>query len=139
MAHLVAACVVHQILPDPGMVGTTAIDKRPVQGPVKVGPYGLYADVQADRKFHGGLDKAVYLYGEDDAAHWSRELGRDLAPGWFGENFRVQGLDPSAARVGEVWRVGAGPDAVEIQITGPRTPCQTFARWVGGDDTRGWV
>lgn len=21
----------------------------------------------------------------------------------------------------------------------PRTPCQTFARWVGGDDERGWV
>ena len=21
----------------------------------------------------------------------------------------------------------------------PRTPCQTFARWVGGDAARGWV
>lgn len=139
MAHLVAACVVHQILPDPGTVGTTAIDKRPVEGGVKVGPYGLYADVQADRKFHGGHEKAVYLYGEDDAAHWSAELGRELPPGWFGENLRVAGLDPTTARVGERWRVGSGPDAVEIELTGPRTPCQTFARWVGGDDTRGWV
>jgi MOSC domain-containing protein YiiM len=21
----------------------------------------------------------------------------------------------------------------------PRTPCQTFARWVGGDNERGWI
>ena len=32
-----------------------------------------------------------------------------------------------------------GADAVEVELTMPRTPCQTFARWVGGEDARGWV
>lgn len=136
MSSILAVCVVHSLLPDPGPVGVTAIDKRAVAGPVRVGPYGLRADVQADRKHHGGLDQAVYVYGQDDADFWARELGRDLPPGWFGENLRVAGLDPSVARVGERWRVGAD---VVLEVTGPRTPCATFARRVGGADERGWV
>jgi len=133
---ILAVCVVHTLRQDAGPVGVTAIDKRAVDGPVRVGQYGLRADVQADRKHHGGEDKAVYAYGQDDAEHWERELGRDLPPGWFGENLRVAGLDPNAARIGERWRVG---DDVVLEVTAPRVPCATFARWVGGDDERGWV
>ena len=136
MASIIAVCVVRALRPDPGPVGVTAIDKQAVTGPVRVGPYGLRADVQADRKHHGGLDQAVYAYGQDDADHWARELGRDLPPGWFGENLRVTGLDPNQARIGEQWRVG---EDVVLEVTAPRTPCATFARWVGGDDERGWV
>ena len=136
MPHLVAVCVVRQLRPDAGTVGVTAIDKTAVDGPVRVGPYGAYADVQADRKHHGGHDKALYAYAEEDAAYWARELGRDLAPGWFGENLRVGGIDVNASRIGDRWQIG---ERVEVEVTMPRTPCQTFARWVGGDDERGWV
>lgn len=136
MPRLICVCVVRQLLPDAGMVGVTAIDKGPVDGPVKVGPYGLHADVQADRKHHGGLDKALYAYAQEDAEYWENQLGRELAPGFFGENLRTEGIDVNAARVGEVWRIG---EQVRVEVTMPRTPCQTFARWVGGDDARGWV
>ena len=136
MASLIAACVVSALRPDAGTVGITAIDKRPVIGAVKVGRLGLYADVQADRKHHGGADKAVYAYAQEDADFWSAELGRDLPPGWFGENLRVSGLDVTNARVGERWRIGA---TVELVVTMPRSPCASFARWVGGADQRGWV
>ena len=136
MPHLVAVCAVHQLRPDAGTVGTTAIDKRPIAGPVRVGAYGVYADVQADRKNHGGLEKAVYAYSDEDARFWERELGRELPPGWFGENLRTEGIDVNQARIGERWRIG---ERVEVEVTMPRTPCQTFARWVGGDDERGWV
>jgi MOSC domain-containing protein YiiM len=135
MPSVLAACVVAELRHDAGTVGITAIDKRPVDGPIKVGPWGLYADVQADRHNHGGHDKAVYVYGQDDAAFWSAELGRDLALGFFGENLRIEGLDPNEARVGERWRIGT----VELEVTGPRRPCQTFARWVGPENERGWV
>lgn len=139
MATLDAVCVVAELRPDAGTVGVTAIDKRPVAGAVKVGKLGVYADVQTDRKHHGGFEKAVYAYSSEDAAWWATELGRDLPPGWFGENLRITGLDVNAARVGEVWRIGEGERAVEVAVTMPRTPCMTFARWVGGDDARGWV
>lgn len=136
MPRLLAVCVVHQLRPDAGTIGVTAIDKRAVDGPVRIGPYGVYADVQADRKHHGGLDKALYAYAQEDAEFWERELGRALVPGFFGENLRTEGLDVNAARIGEVWRIGG---KVRVEVTMPRTPCQTFARWVGGDDERGWV
>ena len=135
-ARVLDVCVVHQLLADAGNVGVTAIDKRPVDGAVKVGPYGLYADVQADRKHHGGLDKAVYAYSAEDADYWAAELGRLLPAGWFGENLRTDGIDLSGARVGERWRIG---DALVVEVTGPRIPCQTFARRVGGDQEHGWV
>ena len=80
MSRVVAVCAVHQLLPDEGTVGITAIDKRAVVGPVKIGPYGVYADVQADRKHHGGLEKALYAYSQEDAEYWAAELDRVHAP-----------------------------------------------------------
>lgn len=134
MSRLLAACVVSRLHDDAGTVGTTAIDKQPVDGPVKVGRLGLYADVQADRKHHGGEDKAVYVYAAEDADWWAAELGREIPPGWFGENLRVEGIDMSAVRVGERWQVGT----VTLEATKPRTPCMTFARWMG-EESNGWV
>ena len=135
MAEVTAICVVAALHPDPGSVGTTAIDKRPVSGPVRIGEYGAFADVQADRKHHGGPDKALYVYAQEDADSWAAELGRELAPGFFGENLRTVGIDVNGARIGERWRIG---EKVIVEVTSPRIPCQTFARWMG-EDGRGWV
>lgn len=127
-ASLLAVCRVHQLLPDPGHVGVTAIDKRPVEGPVKVHKLGLHGDVQADRANHGGEDQALYAYSQDDADYWSGELGRELAPGFFGENLRVTGTETTGAVIGERWRIGLD---VELEVTSPRVPCATFQRAIG--------
>jgi MOSC domain-containing protein YiiM len=133
MSLVESLCRVHALLADSGSVGTTGIDKRPVDGPVKIGEYGLYGDVQADRKHHGGLSKAVYAYASEDAEHWSGLLGRDIPYGLFGENLRTRGVDVSGAVIGERWMLGAG---VVLEVTCPRTPCATFGRRMG---ERGWV
>lgn len=124
---VLAVCRVHALLPDAGGVGVTAIDKRPVEGRVRVRTLGLYADVQADRANHGGVDQAVYAYSEEDAGWWAAELGRDVPAGLFGENLRTRGLPVSTAVVGEHWEVGSAV----LEVTSPRTPCQTFARRLG--------
>lgn len=136
MPSVLAACVVHELRKDASYWGVTAIDKRPLDRKVKVTQYGLSGDVQADRKHHGGVTQALYAYAQEDAEFWEGELGRELPAGWFGENLRVEGLDLNNARIGEQWAIGS---KVVVEVTGPRTPCQTFARWVGGDDERGWV
>jgi MOSC domain-containing protein YiiM len=125
MPRLLAVCRVARLLPDPGIVGITAIDKRPVEGPVGVRDLGLYADVQADRAHHGGPDKALYAYSDEDAQWWEERLGRPMPAGRFGENLRTAGLDVSGAVIGERWRIGA---SVEVEVTMPRTPCATFQR-----------
>lgn len=122
---VLAVCRVHQLLGDAGSVGVTAIDKRPADGPVKVHKLGLRGDIQANRAHHGGEDQAVYAYSQADADYWAAALGRELPPGFFGENLRVAGIEATHAVIGERWRVGSG---VELEVTSPRTPCATFQR-----------
>jgi len=129
---LLAVCRVHQLLPDAGVFGVTAIDKRPVEGAVRVRPFGVRGDVQADRADHGGRDKALYAYAQEAADRWAAELGREVPPGLFGENLRTAGVDVDGAEVGERWSVGADPAAaLVVEVTMPRTPCATFARRLG--------
>lgn len=125
---LLAVCRVHELLPTRDSTGVTAIDKRAVDGPVKVHPLGLTGDIQASRKHHGGPTKAVYAYSQDDADFWAGQLGREVTPGLFGENLRVAGIDASNAVIGERWRVG---EQVVLEVTMPRTPCVNFARYLG--------
>jgi MOSC domain-containing protein YiiM len=130
MAQITAVCVLHQLRAEPSNPdGTTAIDKRPVPGPVDVGPLGLTGDDQRDRRHHGGEDQAVYLYADEDADWWAAELGRDITPGLFGENLRTTGLDLSSTLIGQRWRVGES--GLVVEVTSPRDPCATFARRMG--------
>ncbi|WP_323959172.1 MOSC domain-containing protein [Arthrobacter sp. JZ12] len=124
---LLAVCRVHALLPTKDSTGVTAIDKRPVDGPVKVHPLGLTGDIQASRKHHGGPTKALYAYSQEDADYWSAELGRDMVPGKFGENLRVSGIDATHAVIGERWRIGD----VLLEVSETRTPCMNFARFIG--------
>ena len=111
----------------------SAIDKRPVSGPVEVRPLGLDGDTVADKANHGGLEQAVYAYAREDLDFWTEQLGRELRNGIFGENITTAGIDVSGALIGETWRAGS----VVLQVTGPRIPCETFKSWL--DDEPHWV
>jgi MOSC domain-containing protein YiiM len=121
--------------------GVTGIDKRPVDGPVRVaapGPKGVGAsgvagDAVCDTRHHGGDDQAVYAYAREDLDDWERELGRALTSGFFGENLTTEGLDVSGALVGERWRIGS---EVVLEVTSGRIPCRTFQ---GHLAEPGWV
>ncbi|MBY6412746.1 MOSC domain-containing protein [Rhodococcus sp. BP-252] len=128
-----AVCVVHADVPfGRRAVVDSAIDKRPAVGPVDVGEHGLSGDYSRDTKFHGGGDQALYAYDESEAARWASELNRDVPAGWFGENLRTSGVAVTDAVIGSRWRVGT----TLLEVTIPRRPCGTFARWV--DEPR-WV
>ncbi|MFE7838428.1 MOSC domain-containing protein [Streptomyces sp. NPDC057474] len=119
----------------------SGIDKRPVDGPVRVaapGPKGVGAggvagDAVCNTKHHGGDDQAVYAFAREDLDGWERELGRTLPSGIFGENLTTVGLDVSGALIGERWRIG--PEVI-LEITTGRVPCLNFQRHLG---ERGWV
>jgi MOSC domain-containing protein YiiM len=97
----------------------SAIGKSPVEGRVRVEGVNLVGDDQADRRVHGGPDKAVYAYASEDAAWWAAELDREIPPGMFGENLTTEGIDVTGAVIGERWRVGT----VELEVSQPRLPC----------------
>lgn len=121
--------------------GLTGIDKRPVEGPVRVsapgpkgvGASGLAGDAVCELRHHGGDDQAVYAFAREDLDGWERELGRTLPNGSFGENLTTAGLDVSGARIGERWRIGS---EVVLEVTAGRIPCLTFQGHLG---EKGWV
>ncbi len=103
--------------------GQTGIGKRPVDGRVALRDDHVVGDHIGDRRHHGGYDQAVYAYAREDAAWWAAELGRELPPGSFGENLSTEGIDLTAAVVGERWTVGTAL----LEVSFPRIPCRTFA------------
>lgn len=122
MPALLSVNVVHAVIAVPG-VPRTAIDKRAQDGRLAVGALGVAGDEQCDKPGHGGVDQAVYAYADEDRGWWAAELGRDIAPGAFGENLTTRGVDVTNAVIGEIWRVGSAT----LQVTTPRIPCKTFA------------
>lgn len=102
-----------------GLQVATAIWKVPVGGPLRAGGVNLAGDDQADRSVHGGHDKAIYAYAQEDLAWWAAELGRAVGPGTFGENLTTSGIDVTGAVVGEHWAVGSAV----LEVSQPRTPC----------------
>ncbi|MEI6234581.1 MAG: MOSC domain-containing protein [Planctomycetota bacterium] len=104
---------------------TTAIFKETVEGPVWTTTVGFRGDGQADKRHHGGSDKALNAYCREQYSHWTSELGLDAMPfGAFGENVTIVGALESDVCIGDVFEVG---DAV-LQISQPRQPCGTLAR-----------
>jgi MOSC domain-containing protein YiiM len=107
---------------------STGIYKRPTRAAVAIGALGLSGDTISSNKHHGGPDQAVYVYGEEDYAWWSAELGRALEPGTFGENLTVAGLATGAALVGDRLHIGG---AVVLEVTCGRIPCGTLTARMG--------
>ena len=101
---------------------TTGIRKRPADGAVYIGPDAVAGDTISDKKHHGGADQVVYAYSSDDYAWWSVQLGRELAPGTFGDNLTIEGL-PTDMNVGDRLLIGE----VLLEATAPRIPCATLA------------
>jgi MOSC domain-containing protein YiiM len=98
----------------------TAIWKESVGArPVLISGVNLDGDDQADRVQHGGPDKAVYAYAEEDYQFWAGEAHILTSPGLFGENLTLRGVDLRDAVVGERWRVGAAL----LEVAQPRLPC----------------
>ncbi|MBO0844371.1 MAG: MOSC domain-containing protein [Nocardioides sp.] len=126
-----AVCVVHEVMD--GYYHPTAIDKRPVAGPVRVGELGPEGDRHFD-SHHGGVDAAVYVYADEDAAYVAGMLDRDVPPGFLGENLRTHGLDVTGALLGERWWIGEPGTGVLLEVRRPRTPCRNLAMRVGEDD-----
>ena len=102
----------------------SAIIKKPVQGPIYAGRDGLFGDESADRRLHGGWDKAVCAYSQDHYPAWENFFCRTLSPGSFGENFTIKGLVEETVYLGDIYRIGMA----EFQVSQPRVPCQKINR-----------
>ena len=107
-------------LPESGR--PSGIYKQAVTTTLDLGAEGFVGDQQADRRVHGGPEKAVHLYPARHyarlAAHFPAAAGQ-LVPGSLGENISTVDLDENDVRVGDIWRLGGA----RLQVCQPRNPC----------------
>jgi len=123
-------------LPDSGR--PTGMFKHPVRSPLHLGSEGFAGDQQADRRVHGGPEKAVHLY---PAAHYARlaqkfpEVAAELKPGSLGENISSPTLDETQVFIGEIFRLGEA----RLQVCQPRNPCWKIDARFGVDGMAAFI
>ncbi|MDN4071566.1 MOSC domain-containing protein [Fictibacillus terranigra] len=98
---------------------SSAINKKPSQGPLYLSNLQFEGDVQADTVHHGGPDKAVCVYSHAHYPYWENGLGMSLVVPSFGENLTVEGLTEKEVCIGDIYRLG---EAL-VQVSQPRQPC----------------
>ncbi|TXN34262.1 MOSC domain-containing protein [Flagellimonas hymeniacidonis] len=103
-----------------GQQTTTGIFKFPVNEPLLLEEEAVAKDTVSDRKVHGGVFKACYLFSADHYPYWKeRYPALEWNWGMFGENLTVEGLDEAKIRIGNIYKVGSAL----VQVTQPREPC----------------
>lgn len=99
---------------------STGIFKYSVNEPIVLGAEDVVKDHVIDRKYHGGIDKACYLYSADHYKHWQKLYPEVEMPwGMFGENLTVEGLHEAEVNIGNIYKIGK----TVVQATQPRQPC----------------
>ena len=126
------------IAPLPDSRRPTGMFKHPVRAAVHLGPEGFSGDEQADRRVHGGPEKAVHLY---PATHYARlaerfpQAAAQLQPGSLGENVSSPALDETRVHIGDIFRLGEA----RLQVCQPRSPCWKIDDRFGVDGMAAYI
>ncbi len=98
----------------------TGIYKYPVAEAIFLGNEIVEKDTIADRKVHGGVDKACYLFSALHYPYW-RGLYPHLGWDWgmFGENITLDSMDERHIHIGDIYEIGSAV----VQVSQPREPC----------------
>lgn len=108
----------------------SAIGKKQVDGPLRIGFHGFELDKQADLKVHGGPDKAVHHYASDHYSFWQSKMPEHVlkfVSGGFGENIATFGVTENDICIGDVFEVGSAV----VQISQGRQPCWKLNEHIG--------
>lgn len=134
------------VRPMPGDGRPTGIFKSAVTGSVRIGLQGLESDAQADRRVHGGPEKAVHqlpLENHRRLAQRFPELATGFIAGGLGENISTSGMVEDDVCIGDVFALGD----VRLQLSQPRSPCwkidakhghEGIAQYVAEQGIAGW-
>ncbi len=97
----------------------TGIFKYPTDK-ITLGATDVVGDHVVDRRFHGGIDKACYLYAADTYSFWKKKHPH-LKWNWgmFGENVTLTDLDESKVFIGSKYQLGTAV----VEVSSPRYPC----------------
>jgi MOSC domain-containing protein YiiM len=103
-----------------GKTAETGIFKKPTISPIFLDVEDVADDAVVDRKYHGGIEQAVYAYNSNHYEYWKKLYPQlDFNFGMFGENLTIADLDETTICIGDVYKIG---NAL-VEVTKPREPC----------------
>jgi MOSC domain-containing protein YiiM len=123
----------------------TGINKRSVTS-VQVDTLGILGDVQADKRFHGGPEKALHQFALSSYEKIIKRyplLHKIAQPGMIGENITATAMQDDNVCIGDIYQVGSAV----VQVSSPRIPCwkidaklkqPDLHRFVGNQHITGW-
>ncbi|MGB5818144.1 MAG: MOSC domain-containing protein [Saonia sp.] len=109
----------------------TGIFKYPTVKPLTLERESVAKDTIADRKVHGGIHKACYLFSKEQYPYWKNSYPHlQWDWGMFGENLTIEGMDESQIRIGDIYKIGTSL----VQVSQPREPCYKLGIRFGNQD-----
>ena len=93
---------------------------------------GLQNDFQVDRKFHGGIDKAIHIGSTKHFKTFLDIHNQELDPLAIGCNILIDNYDENDVCIGDIYTIGS----VEIEVTQPRQPCWKIGALFGKEVSR---
>ena len=103
-----------------GKTITTGIFKYPTESGIQLEHEQVRSDTIADRKVHGGVYKACYLFSAHHYPYWKEKYPTlEWDWGMLGENLTMDRLEEDRLRIGSIYRLGTAL----VQVTQPREPC----------------
>ena len=107
---------------------------------------GIIGDIQADRRFHGGPEKALHQFAQSSYQSIINQfpmLENLATAGSMGENISSNELDDSNVYIGDSYEIGN----VIVQVSQPRRPCwkinrkfdvDPLAKFIARQQITGW-
>jgi MOSC domain-containing protein YiiM len=89
---------------------------------VTVNKWGILGDIQADKRFHGGPEKALHQYALSSYEKIIKRyplLHKKTQPGMIGENLSATDMNEHNVCIGDIYKVGSAI----LQVSSPRIPC----------------
>lgn len=99
----------------------TGIYKFP-KDQVFIDELGIQGDVQIDKRYHGGPERALHQYSLKSYEKIIKAyplLQQKAWPGSMGENLSIANMHEGNVCIGDVYQIGG----CKIQVSGPRMPC----------------
>jgi MOSC domain-containing protein YiiM len=86
---------------------------------INLDTFGLAGDYQADKKHHGGEDKAILIASSNHFDNFKKTYNKNMDKFSFGQNILIDNITEEDIYVGDIYNI----NDIQIQITQPRQPC----------------
>jgi len=110
----------------------SAYKKDDFYNSIKVNFLGLENDFQVDKRFHGGVDKAIHIGSSKHFQIFKELHNKELDKLSIGCNIFINDYDESDICVGDIYSLGE----IKIEVCQPRQPCWKIGALFGKEVSR---